>query len=206
MGVFTNINKFLNDNPSEVIILSLQINTDANNFGDGEDVPLDRIDALFGEVDGLKERFYSHTIGEDWPSLRSLIDMDQRIIFGHYNGGESCSQNVCPSGFHDWFGIAVESKFDFESIDEVEDTTESCRITRGNQNVNGFWGINVFVTLPNKSASRELNSMTFMQNHVDECSLLNFGRDLNVIFVDFWRQGDLPEVVQLHNSLLGADI
>lgn len=203
---FANVQRFLDENPSEIVLLTLQIETDAALFGGGEDVTLDDLDALFARIDGLKDRFYGHPVGEtDWPTLQDLIDADRRIIFAHYNGNERCARDGCPPAFHDWFDVAVESEFDFESIDAVKNTAESCRITRGNINANGFWGINVFVTPPSRSAARELNDLAFLQNQIEECSALNEGRDLNVVFVDFWRQGDLPEAVQLHNRALGAD-
>jgi len=35
--------------------------------------------------------------------------------------------------------------------------------------------------------------------HIAACSAVNYNRDVNIFFVDFWSKGDVPRTVQDHN-------
>ena len=194
--VFSNILSFVETNPTEVILLNMQID---ENSG-GAEVPLDEIHNLMQSVEGFTSQMYSHSDpSTPWPTLRELIESRKQIIFFHYNG-QTCRDGFCPQGsaFHDWFVYAGESAFEFGEVADVRDTATACEITRGPSNAN-FFGINMFLTFPSRSAAEELNTLASLESQMNACSELNGSLDVNVIFVDFWSVGNLPELVQTEN-------
>lgn len=194
----TRMQQWLNDNPNEVILIPIQLENILET-----PVDLGKFYNLLSQIDGFTNRMYQKISGQDWPSLRELIDTDKRIIMFHYNG-DSCSAPgiVCPPGFHDWFAFAGESKYAFTAANEFDDKASACNVTRG-QKRGPFYGVNLFVEIPSKQlASTLLNTKAFLQDHIAACSAVNGGLDVNVVFVDFWNQGNLPEVTQIHNTIL----
>ena len=194
--VFTNIVDFLQKNPTEVIIFNMQIDNEASVAN----VQFADIDILMSAVTNFTDLMYAHPDpASPWPTLRELINSNKRILFFHYNGN-SCEEETCPFGFHEWFKFAAETEFDFADTAAVRDTGTSCSITRGDPVNNNFFGVNMFVTLPSRTASEELNALESLREHMEACSNLNGGIDVNVVFVDFWSKGDLPQLVQVENA------
>jgi hypothetical protein len=202
---FTDLNTWLDANPNEVVLIPLEINNDASS--DLPDVDLGKLYNLLLTVPGFTERMYQKTAdsASEWPTLRELIAADQRILFFHYNGIRCDSgQITCPPGFHDWFGLTGESKYDFMTVEELDDKESACNITRGRLK-GPFYAVNDFLTIPSREDSKKyLNTKAFLQDHIQACEAENDGLDVDVVFVDFWSEGDLPEVVQLHNLQLAA--
>jgi hypothetical protein len=203
---FTAINQWLDQHPTEVILIPIQIVNELD-----EPVDLDRLYSILTNIEGFTDRMYQNLNLEDWPDLRTMVQLDKRIVIFQYNAKESCSDAllgkntsnyVCPPGFHDWFTFAGETKYDFEKEEEFDNKAVACNITRGRLK-GPFFAINVFLTIPSKKIqSATLNTKSFLQDHIAMCSDVNGGSDVNVVFVDFWSEGNLPEVVQLHNSAL----
>ena len=127
----------------------------------------------------------------------------------HYNGPTCEDKNstaisvTCPDGLHYWYNNAVETEFQFSSISEVRVIPRACNLTRG---TGSFFGVNSFVTPPSQAAAETLNSYTFAKNHIQACSDYNGGIGVNLVQADFWEAGDLPEVVQEHNSILAMNL
>jgi hypothetical protein len=193
--VFTNIVSFLETNPSEVILLNMQIDNDAG----GAVVLLDDIYTVMESVEGFTSLLYAHPdTNTEWPTLRELTSSKKQILFFHYNG-QTCQEVTCPSGFHDWFVYAAETEFSFGGVSDVRDTATSCTITRGSS-TNDFFGVNMFVTPPSRTACSDLNTLQSTRTHTDACSSLNGGLDVNVVYVDFWDAGSLPELAQIENE------
>lgn len=197
---FTGVQTWLDANPNEVVIIPLEINNDAG--GDLPDVDLGKLYNLFLDIPGFTERMYQFVKDTEWPTLRELVALDQRIILFFYNAGIRCATSACPPGFNDWFSLTGESKFNYMAVEEFDNKATACNITRG-RTKGPFYAINTFMTIPSRDISTNtLNTKAFLENHIEACSQANDGLDVNVVFVDFWSEGDLPEVVQLHNSRL----
>ena len=199
--VFENLNTFLRKNPTEIVILVLQVVQDE---GDSvhDPVTLDEIDAIMQQVQGLPRRLYSHPNSTTpWPTLRELRDSSQQLMLFHYNTGGLCRDGtlLCPAGFHDWFVYAKETEFSFADVPQVNQTSRSCATTRGTSRAT-FLAVNNFVTLPSRSASIQLNSIDFLKYHIQACADFN-EQAVNVVFVDFWSRGNLPLYVQRQNTL-----
>jgi len=202
VAALTNIVSFLKSNPNEVIIIPTQVE---NNAGGGV-ITLAEIDALLQSVAGFKNLMYQHPgPGTNWPTLRELIEANTRILFFHFNGDEYCSGSnavSCPSGFNDWFRYVGESEFEFTSSSQFSDPSYSCKITRGpGANTPDFYGVNVFLQLPNLQTCGELNTREFLVSHLEACGGVT-GYDVNVLVVDCWDEGDVLDVVREYNQAL----
>ena len=66
----------------------------------------------------------------------------------------------------------------------------------------GFYALNVFLSIPSESAADTLNHRYFLKSHIETCSSI-YDEDANVVFVDYWHVGNVPELVQGHNQALG---
>lgn len=193
---YTNIVNFLQANPNEVIIMTIQI-----DYTTGGNVTLNEIDAVMQQVTNLKAFMYDHSNATaSWPTLRELIAANTRLLFFTYDG-ERCygpGAVTCPTGFMDWFEYAGESQFIFNNVAAVGDNANSCVITRGG-GLPDFYGVNVFLLIPSTTASVVLNSQAFLASHIEACSNIT-GRPANLVFVDFWDIGDALAVVLQHNQ------
>lgn len=191
--VLLNILSFLRLNPSEVIVLNLEI-----DGTEDEPLTLEALGELVQSVDGFTDMMYNHSNpNAPWPTLGQLVESNKRILLFHYNGPR-CETETCPPGFHDWFTYAAETKFSFNSMEEVQNTTGSCEFTRGASSSN-FLAVNLFLAIPKRSDQEELNKFEYIQSHVGNCSANNGDLDMNIVYVDFWSKGDLPKFVQVEN-------
>lgn len=199
--VFSNISNWLNNNPTEVLLIPTEINDEAG----GGDVKLSDIYEVFSSIEGFTDKLYSKGSDPKWPTMQELIESNRRVMFLTYNG-QNCYDSgvVCPPGIMDYFRYATETEYSFSSVDEISNVSKSCYRTRGRP-LAPFFGINMFVTLPDMEAAAVVNQKDYIQNHIEECSRFN-NRTANAVYVDFWNEGDLPEVVQLHNKQIAIQL
>jgi uncharacterized protein (DUF779 family) len=198
---FTSLQQWMDANPTEIVLIPIEI---VNGAGGGI-VDLGKFYNLLDKINGYTNRMYVKPTDSDyWPTLRELIDTDKRIIMFHYNGENCDNANVtCPPGFHNWWDNTGETKFEYSDPQEFQNISGSCEITRGRLQ-GPFYALNLFMTIPSKMlASTLLNTRAFLEPHIQACSTYNNGSDVDVLFVDFWDQGNVPETVQIHNSNLG---
>lgn len=194
--VFNNTAKFLNDYPSEVIVLLFEAS--------GEQGPIvwnDLYDEM-SNIDGFTDMIYVHTYGDDWPTMGSLVEQNKRIIIFYFNGG-SCTDDSCPRGFHYFYNHAAETQFESASIDDLENYSYSCEITRGpeeGQEPPSFFAVNNFVTPPDPEVSKVANSRSFLSQRLTKCANINSMRP-NFVFIDFWTQGVTAKTVQYANAV-----
>jgi len=70
VDVMQNVNTFLNENPSEVVIFIYQVNNDVD-----QEVDLNLFYDKLLQVDGLVDKMYVHDDpANPWPTLRELTD------------------------------------------------------------------------------------------------------------------------------------
>jgi len=198
LEVFTNIGTFLRNNPREVVLMPIEVVKD----DEGNAPTLQQINDVMIEAD-IIDLMYQHDVTEadkDWPTLQQLIDRNERLLFFYYNS-DDCNRQRCPDKFQEWFRYAAENRFSYEDVDAIRDTDNSCPAARGLQGNFKFFGLNLFVTnpLPSRKAAQTINSKEFLENQIRTCTEKS-GLDVNVLFVDFWSDGDVVEVVQLENQ------
>jgi hypothetical protein len=204
LEVLTGIHQFLSDNPNEVILMPSQIDDNT-----GGEVEFDEIYSVMQRVvndqgRSMADLLYAHGDEKDpWPTLGELIAQDKRILFFVYGGSEDCEKD-CPDGFHDWYTYAAETESSFTSVSNIkDDTAGACEIAFGDEGTRDFFGINVFIEFPSFESSAEVNTESFLGEHLDTCSSQN-GLDPSLLLVDFWSEGDVLAVVHAHNEALVA--
>jgi hypothetical protein len=71
--VFLNIDRFLRDNPQEVLLMKLQINNEVH-----QQVDLDELYELMGNATHFASNLYvQNYLNEEWPTLRAMINKNQ---------------------------------------------------------------------------------------------------------------------------------
>jgi hypothetical protein len=209
--VLTNINTFLNENPNEVIILKLEMADDTVSIADVADI-MDTVDTNSNQKSFRNRLYQKQDSTTAWPTLGELVALDQRIILFYYNAA-SCDNQVnangvavgCPTGFHFWFQYGVNTQFSFDTIEDIEDTANSCTLSGAGANSQAdFFRVNAFLKIPSRTVADTVNAETFANKRNQDCSALNNNLPVNFYSVDFWDRGDVPKVVQDRNRALIA--
>lgn len=192
--VFTNINNFLDEYPSEVIVLIFQASTDKGG------ILWNDLHAEMSAVGGFVDKIYVHKYGEEWPSMETLVRQDKRIVVFYFNGG-TCDD--CASlGINYLYNYAEETEFESSSLADLENFEYSCAVTRGPQEnalEADFLIVNNFITPPSSDASRTANSKDFLSKRLTNCANLR-GKRPNFVYVDFWSEGVTAQLVQYANT------
>eukprot|EP00550_Attheya_septentrionalis_P007457 CAMPEP_0198295902 /NCGR_PEP_ID=MMETSP1449-20131203/30185_1 /TAXON_ID=420275 /ORGANISM="Attheya septentrionalis, Strain CCMP2084" /LENGTH=375 /DNA_ID=CAMNT_0043996337 /DNA_START=111 /DNA_END=1238 /DNA_ORIENTATION=+ len=199
--VLSSIEQFLRTNPSEVLMLIFQINS---NVLTGSPTLTDLETAV--QKVGLGDYIYAHpNVDTEWPTLGTLVENNNRLLIFHHEGPTCTNPGDCPDGFHYYFQYAMDTSFTFESISEINNSTLFCSITRGGGGKRQFLGINLFINPPNPDAAEVTSEKEYVGSRISECSSIR-KKNPNMLIVDFWSLGDLPEVTQNHNRALGTTL
>jgi len=206
LQTFTDINDWITTNPNNVIMISLQINEDA-----GGAISLDMVQSLLQQVpNGFSDRLYDHwPIGLEWPTLGELIESNQQVMFFYFQGPEGMGDHV--SGLNYWYDSVIATDYQWGSVSELESTLlASCPMTRGLSSTQDFVHVEAHVTedsffgtafLPSLEAAQVINTEEWAGPILDACTEF-LGHPANIISVDFWSEGNLPDLMTQRNSLL----
>jgi hypothetical protein len=183
VDALTSIHRFLVRNPEEVVILSIEDDTSAEAT------------AAIIRASGLVDEVYRGDAKPPWPTLRELVDRDERVIVlaENHGGGEPW--------IHHQPVVMQETPFHFTSAAQLA-APESCAPNRGGT-AGSLFLVNHWVDTspaPRVSIAREVNARDFMTRRLSMCR-----RDRrkfpNVVAVDFYRQGDTRAVVDELNGV-----
>jgi len=186
LEVFSNIDDFLTANPTELLVIEFEISAGSPTT--------DQLWSVMKQDDGIKRKTYTHDGGE-WPTLRENLAAGKQIIAFQHNG----DAHVRIGSF---FTYAVETPWTFSNVADVENTAYSCKFDRGSNGALEWYSVNNFVTAtfgPSKSSADEINEKSFVEQRIADCENLT-GLKPNLVSVDFWQRGDLPEVAQEENK------
>jgi hypothetical protein len=194
--VFTNINTFLTNNPTEVVFINFEISS-------GNPTPQLIWDAV--KTAGLDQKSFLYS--DSFPSMRNLLEDGKQLILSKHNGYDCTDPNVegCTSHIFEHFTQVIETNYDFEDVNAIEDITQSCPATRGFDGTKRFYSINNFVTSrfgPSKSAADIVNQKAFIEKRIADCESI-MKKSANFVNVDFWQRGDLLRVTQEINISRG---
>jgi hypothetical protein len=172
--------EFLISNPNEVIII---INQD-------EGVTPQSIEEAFKES-GLIEFVYRNRVGPPWPTLKEMIASDQRVLVF----AENDSKGV--EWYHSVFESMQETPYSFHDPKEF-----SCTANRGGSGGSLFL-MNHWIDstpAPKPSNAQIVNSFDVLLKRAEQCKK---ERHLmpNLIAVDFYKTGNLFEVVESLNGI-----
>lgn len=169
---------FLVLNPGEVIILIFE-----------DTAPPNLVAEAFAES-GLLDLVYRGSVEPPWPTLGEMVKSNQRVLVL----AENDSAGV--PWYHQAFEVCQETPYHFSSPEEF-----SCEPNRGGT-AGSLMLMNHWVTTPPTSLpsiAAQVNAHDFLMGRVEEFRNVR-GKTPNIIAVDFYRSGDLVEVVRQLNQ------
>ena len=187
-SVLEDMHEFLVSNPAEVVVV---VNQDFVT-------PADFVAAM--EESGLADYAFEPPRGTAWPTLRELIERDQRLVVLAENR----------AGAAPWYQLAYEritqeTPFTFPSPAALVTAAElpaSCRPNRGTSGAPLFL-VNHWVNtdpLPRPSNAAVVNAYDALLRRARSCERLR-GRRANLLAIDFYREGDVFGVVDALNGI-----
>jgi hypothetical protein len=143
-------------------------------------------------VVGLAEHAITHTPGDPWPTLGSMIDAQtQLLVMLEYAGPP-------PEWMHQFSDLAWDTPYAWKAIEEFD-----CRFGRGDPD-NPLLQVNHWLStelgLPDADRAAETNSFDILYGHAAAC-LEDPGDHPNFLVVDYHLSGDLFAVVDALNGL-----
>jgi len=188
-GVLEDIHDFLVTHPTEVLVV---VNQDYLT-------PEDFVEAV---RDADLERYVFRGPGEDgeFPTLREMIDSDQRLVLLAEN----------EAGAAPWYRLAyedlvMETPYTFTSVSALTSRATlagTCRPNRGPEEAPLFL-VNHWVStdpIPKKSDAARVNAYGPLLRRARECERVR-GHLPNLLAVNFYREGDLFRVVDTLNGI-----
>jgi hypothetical protein len=177
------VHRFLVRHPEEVVVLSIQDETSAADT------------AAAIRASGLVDEVYLGDARRPWPTLRELVDRDERVIVLAENqvGGAPW--------IHHQPEVVQETPFHFRTAEELE-APASCEPNRGGT-AGSLLLVNHWVDTspaPRVTIARRVNAHAFLARRVARCREAR-GMLPNVVAVDFYREGDAARVVDELNRV-----
>ena len=179
VDAFVDVREFLEGNPHEVVTLFIQ---DAIS-------PQETEGAM--RASGLLRFTHVHRPGSSWPTLRSMIERNERLLVMAEEAGPP------PSWYHQGFQLTQETPFKFGGPQEF-----TCAPNRGSTDSDLFL-LNHWIERP-IAASRVdatvVNSRDFLVRRARQCQAER-GRMPNFVAVNFYAIGDLIGAVDVLNRV-----
>lgn len=178
-SVLLEVKQFLLDNPHEVLTLHIEGSASVAKMND-----------VFVSL-GLDTFFHQQTLGQQWPTLRQLIESGNRIIlFTDRNN------NSDVPGFHHSWSFMVDHDYDAQRLSDFD-----CEWYRGDPN-GGLYLFNHFITrlTPQPDSARVINSYDKLMGRINECQAFHSRRP-TFIHMDFYEYGDALRVVNELNGI-----
>jgi len=190
-SVLRDINTFLVTHPDEILVV---INQDYVT-------PEDFVGAVNDA--GLGDLVYRGPTDGDWPTLREMIDTNQRIVFLAENR----------AGGAPWYhpaykAITEETPYTFRSVPLLNDPAKvpaSCRPKRGPEGAPLFL-VNHWIStdpVPKPSDAQAVNAYGPLLRRVRRCEAIR-DHAANLVAVNFYRRGDAFRVVDTLNGIGGG--
>jgi hypothetical protein len=184
------LHDFIVANPGEVVVV---INQDYVT-------PEDFVGAL--DKAGLTKFAYrGPTAPGRWPTLRQLIDSNQRVVFLAENRA-----GAAPWYHPAYDEITMETPFHFAKPAKLTDPSTlaaTCRPNRGPREGAPMFLVNHWITtdpLPRPSNAEKVNAYAPLLRRLRECRRIRHHIP-NLVAVDFYRRGDLIRAVDALNGL-----
>jgi hypothetical protein len=173
------IKLFLDNNPSEVLIITFQSALDAS-----------RTQESFEQTE-LIPYLYEHHQGDSWPTLRELSEWGTQLVVFSNAEGDSFP------GYHSQWEHWLDNPYSAKEVDDF-----SCEIDRGDPATATLFNVNHFLTNPIalEQLAEEGNQNPYLKDHVFDCWQYT-NRFPNQVLVDFYSIGELFDVVEeLHHQ------
>jgi hypothetical protein len=171
-SAFAEIRTFLAKNPSEVVVLMIQDETET----------ADTVRAL--QLAGLDQLAFTHEAEKPWPTLGEMVrGGTPLIIFSQRAGGD-------PPWFLPLYSLVQDNTFSARSVNDL-----SCAANRGPIDA-PLLLVNHWIAKrsPDVSDAARVNDRTFLLDQLRRCQEER-GQRVNFVAVDFWQQGGLIAAV-----------
>jgi hypothetical protein len=170
---------FLVENPNEVVVMVIQ----------DEGVSPQDIERCF-EESGLIDFVYRGPARPPWPTLREMVETDQRVLVMAEN------DTTGVSWYHPAFALLQETPYTFHTPDEFSNKPNRGG-TSGSLALLNHW---IETTpMPKPSNAAIVNSHDFLMKRI-RAFQKERGRLPNLVAVDFYGTGDLVQVVRELNE------
>jgi hypothetical protein len=180
VDVLDDMREFLVMNPGETVIIVIQ----------DEGVTPTDVASCF-ERSGLDRFVYQGPVVKPWPTLREMIDSNQRVVVMAENQWEGVPW------YHGAFDVCQETPYGFKKPEEF-----SNQPNRGGNNgsllLMNHWIETTPTPLP--SNAEIVNAYDFLLKRARACRKQR-GMMPNLVAVDFYRTGDLMRVVDALNGV-----
>jgi hypothetical protein len=137
--------------------------------------------------------FRKQTLGSSyqWPTLREMIQLNQRLVVFTENKTSVEIDSLLPL-----FKLATETQFSVKRRVDLD-----CQLNRGNSK-NSLFVLNHFITRGTfrRARNRSLNQMTSLLNRAKEC-FAQTNKIPNFLTVDFYQTGSVVQASKLLNRI-----
>jgi hypothetical protein len=139
---------------------------------------------------GLVRYLYAHPAGAPWPTLREMIERDERLLVMAESSGPP------PAWYHAAYELSWDTPYSFASEADF-----SCEVNRGRAE-NDLFQVNHWLSTPFSmpESGERVNVFDVLWARVDGCRR-ETGRLPNFVVVDYVHIGDLFAVVDRLNGL-----
>ncbi len=172
------INRFLDENPGEVVTLILESYVSAA-----------QLEVAFEQA-GLLARLHAQPVGVPWPTLGAMIARDARVVvLSDRDGGAR-------PWLHDVWAHAWETPFSARTPADLE----TCRTGRGTRG-HPLFILNHFLTNPlaSEDLARSVNVAPILSDRAARCRMES-GQLPNFVTVDYYEIGELRSVIRTLNG------
>jgi hypothetical protein len=180
---FEELRLFLETHPNEVVVLII------------EDIvtPADTQEAF--RDSGLDELVYTYEPGTAWPSLREMIESDQRVLVMAEDEGPP------PEWYLHAWANTEETPYAFSDVADFDDEIYSCQPNRGEVD-KPFFLLNHWVTRasPSRIDAAIINDYDYLLDRAHQCAEER-GQLPNFLAVNFYLNGDVFDVVDELNGV-----
>jgi hypothetical protein len=180
---FEELRLFLDTHPDDVVVLII------------EDLvtPADTQEAF--QDSGLDELVYTYEPGTPWPTLREMIDSNQRVLAMAEDEGPP------PEWYLHAWDNTEETPYAFSDVSDFDDETYSCQPNRGEVD-KPFFLLNHWVTRasPSRVDAAIINDYDYLLERARQCAEER-GQLPNFLAVNFYLNGDVFDVVDELNGV-----
>ena len=180
VDALTEMKEFLVANPNEVVIIVIQ----------DEGVTPTDVQKCFAES-GLEDLVYRGAVTPPWPTLREMVERDERVVVFAENNSAGVPW------YHQTLGTIQETPYGFHKPEEFSNRPNRGG-TSGSLLLMNHWIETAPSSLPSNAAI--VNAYDFLLKRARACRRER-GMPPNLIAVDFYRTGDLFKVARTMNGI-----
>jgi hypothetical protein len=180
LGVMKRLRTWMDAHPRDVVVLFIQ------------DVVTPADTAAVLDDAALTELAYTHPAGQDWPTLRQMIEANKRllVLMENQGGGDQYPY------LHQGFDLVQDTEYTFDSAEDF-----TCTLKRGRPD-SPLFSVNHWLASFTRliSSAEEVNAYDVLKPRIEQCQEVR-ERTPTMIAVNWYDRGDLFRVVNELNGV-----